>query len=117
MTVRVEGLNEFRRAVTTAQGKTATAELANELKQAAEPVRASAQSKISRFRQVGDARVYRRGFRIDVAQSARTVTGRRGDFGALQMRVGFRPALRENEARIEQDVERWLRAAIASSGL
>lgn len=117
-TVRVTGLNEFRRAVRSAEGKAGTAELAADLaRKVGEPVRDSAQQKIARYTAVGQARVYRRGFRVDVAQSHRRVTGRRGDFGSLQMRTGFIPALREHEAETAEVAEEWIRTVIATTGL
>lgn len=116
-TVRVTGLHEFRRAVVSAQGRAGTAELAIELAKVAEPVRDAAQQKIGRYTGVGQARVYRRGFRIDVAQSHRRVTGHRGDFGSLQMRKGFVPALREHEDEVFEGAEEWIRMVIATSGL
>ena len=56
------------------------------LKEAAEPVKEAAASKISRFAGVGKPRIHVLGKGVFVRQSARTVTGQRGDFGGTQMR-------------------------------
>jgi hypothetical protein len=52
---------------------------------------------------------------VFVRQQARKVTGLRGDFGAVQMRNAFEPALDENAHRIGRDVEdaldRWINSA------
>lgn len=67
------------------------------LKEAAEPVRRSWASRLSRYQGASTATltpgVLRSG--IVVRQRKRAVTGKRGDFGALQMRLGL-SALAEN---------------------
>ncbi|MCZ7536288.1 MAG: hypothetical protein M5T61_10410 [Acidimicrobiia bacterium] len=45
------------------------------------------------------------------------MTGKRGDFGALQMRRAFVPSLEENRGQIEAGVDRWLDQSIRAAGL
>lgn len=76
------------------------------LKEAAEPVRRSWVSKVSRYQGASTSTIVpsveRSG--LIVRQRARKVTGRRGDFGALQMRLGLQ-ALAENEDETIRSVE------------
>jgi hypothetical protein len=52
-----------------------------------------------------------------VRHSKGKVTGRRGDFGALQMRNVLIPVLQEKEPEIRDGFEQMLDKLIASSGL
>jgi len=118
-TVRVTGLKEFTAAVKVAQGRTGVAELGNQLKEVAEPVAQGTRQKLGRYGgdPAGGVRVRRRGLNIAVEQSKRKVTGKRGDFGALQMRKAFVPSLEENRAQVVAGVEKWLDTAISTAGL
>lgn len=108
MAVRVRGLREtvsaFRQ-FDRALGKS----LRDELKKAAEPVAASARQKVTRW-QGASTKIAPRasGASVFVRQNARKVTGRRGDFGALQMRRAFIPALEENQEKVLSGVEEAL---------
>lgn len=116
-TVRVTGLREVQRAFREVDRKLAL-QLGNDLKKAAEPVAASARGKVTRYRgaSINTIRTRRRGATILVEQSARKVTGHRGDFGALQMRNVLEPALDENTSRVFTDVERVLNQYASSAG-
>ena len=105
-TVRIIGLRETMRAlqkVNREVGKT----VRDELKKAAEPVARDARSKLSRYQGASlntiSPRASTRG--VYVTQRKRKVTGKRGDFGALQMTQGLMPALEENEDNIIREVE------------
>ena len=50
-------------------------------------------------------------------QRQKKKTGKRPDFGALQMREGFIPALNDNEDDIAQTVEDAFTALIVTEGL
>jgi hypothetical protein len=107
--IRVEGLREVQKAFRDVD-KSLVTSLGGELKRAAEPVVASAKTKVARFQgaSVGTIRAVRSGPNVYVEQSARKVTGLRGDFGSLQMRTVLEPALDENENRVFAEVERVL---------
>lgn len=88
------------------------------LMQVAEPVAASARQRISAYagartntirpKATGVGTVY-------VRQNARKRTGKRPDFGSLQMRKGLIPALGQNEERIERGLESALDQLIGSN--
>ena len=107
--VRIHGLRELNRALTNLERK----DLGKELKEAAEPVVSASREKVTRFRgsSPGTIRAKRTGLRVFVEQSKAKVTGKRGDFGALQMRTALEPALQENEnevfRNVEQALNRW----------
>lgn len=105
-TVRVEGLLELQRAFTKI-GHEVAPEIRKGLLEAAQPVADSAREKISRFSGASlgtiQPKVLARG--VYVYQNARKVTGLRGDYGALQMRVGLVPALDENTDAIVEKCE------------
>lgn len=110
--VRVKGLRSLLRA-TDAAGKETKKLVRDELRQAAEPVRAEAAARFAGI----DARTaasygisVRRVGTVTVEQRKRTVTGQRGDYGALQMRRALIPALESNTEevveRLDQALER-----------
>jgi hypothetical protein len=114
-TVRIIGLKELQRALRQVD-KSLGADFKNELKKAGEPVARSAASKLDRYQGAStNVRVHALGKGVFVRQQARKVTGLRGDFGAVQMRNAFEPALDENAHRIGRDVEdaldRWINSA------
>jgi hypothetical protein len=85
-------------------------EFRDEMRSAAEPIAASARSKLSRYRgaSVQTIRPIATARGVVVRQTARKVTGRRSDFGALQMTRALIPALNENENAVVQGLERAL---------
>lgn len=103
---RVDGYRETMRALNKMEDGTPTAVKAG-LIRAAAPVAETARSLISRFpgasTQTISPRVSTRG--VFVTQRARKVTGKRGDFGALQMREGMIPALEQHEDDVREGVE------------
>lgn len=108
--VRVEGLSELERALKASDRDLAKG-LRKELRDAGKVVSVDARSKLSRFggfTALGIRPRVRRGVNVSVEQSRRRTTGKRPDFGGLQMRVGLEPALDENRAEVERRVEDML---------
>lgn len=115
--IRVDGTREVMRAF-RAVDKSLAREFGNDLKAAAAPVVEGSKQKVTRFRGVSlrTIRAKRSGPNVFVEQSARKVTGKRGDFGALQMRVGLIPALDENTDEVFAAVEKTLDRYANSAG-
>jgi hypothetical protein len=117
MTVKVRGLREVQRGVrklSDSVGKDLTAEL----KTAAEPVAASARQKLTRYQGVSlNVQPVALMASVRVRQQQRKVTGLRGDFGALQMRTAFRPALEENQERVVRNIEQVVNEFVDDAGL
>ena len=104
-TVRVYGVQEVNRAFRHVDRSLAL-EFGKDLKAAAAPVVAAAKAKEKwQGASIGTIRAKRAGARVYVEQSAKKVTGKRGDFGALQMRQALIPALDENAAEVFAGVE------------
>jgi len=116
-TVRMRGLFELKRALAKAELRTPLA-VVEGLKKVAEPVVAASKAKEvwqgSSIQTIG-TRVTGRS--VFVTQRKRKVTGLRPDFGALQMRDAFIPALEENEQEIVAGMEATIDGLIASAGL
>lgn len=101
----MKGLREVQSALRQVN-KAVSKDLREELKRAGEPVAASARAKLSRYQGAStNVRVHPLGKGVFVRQNARKVTGLRGDFGAVQMRHVFIPALDENQGRVLSEVE------------
>lgn len=100
-TVRVEGVREVNAAFRKIDKKLAR-EFGNDLKKAAAPVVETARQKETKWQgaSVGTIRAKRSGPRVFVEQSARKKTGKRSDFGALQMREALVPALDEETTEV-----------------
>jgi hypothetical protein len=113
----IQGLRELDAAFRK-MDKVASKNFRDELKKAAEPVASSARDKISRFQgaSLGTIKPRATATAVFVTQNARKVTGLRGDYGALQMRVGLEPALAENETNIVNELERALDRLGESAG-
>lgn len=104
-TIKVEGYREAARALHQ-MDRSAEKEVRAALKKAAGPVVEEARGLIGKYqgastKTIGPKTVQKG---VYVTQRARKVTGKRGDFGALQMRKGLIPALNNNAAEIEKDV-------------
>ena len=106
-TLRVKGYRDFVRATNRA-GLEARRAVRTQFRQIGEPVRAEAQRLFEQF----DARSAA-GFRIGVTQRGvfveqglRKTTGKRPDYGALQMRKALLPALQLKQADVEKAMER-----------
>lgn len=107
--LRVTGYREFVRACTRAEKRTRK-EVRKALREVGDIVKVDARSRFSRYDE-GSAAGFRTVVRqrgVSVEQSKRRVTGKRGDYGALQMRRGLEPAGDENKAEIEREMEHAL---------
>lgn len=112
-TLRVSGLREFIVAADAAGGKTKYA-VREALRDASKPVLVSARQRLtggvarspSLARTAAGLRiVVRRTGVVSVEQSLRKTTGKRPDFGALQMRRALIPALQANESEVVGQME------------
>lgn len=108
MPVKVKGLREFLRATDRA-GRETKRLVREELRSAAEPVRAEAQrlfSDVDAGSAAGYAITVRKAGVVAVYQRRRKVTGLRPDYGALQMREALLPALGRKQAQVEARLQR-----------
>lgn len=108
MAVKIRGLREFIRATDRAERDTKRL-VREELKEAAEPVRAEAERRFSTIdaqSAAGYAVSVRRAGLVLVLQRLRKTTGLRPDYGALQMRDALLPALAAKEGQVEHALER-----------
>lgn len=105
-TLRVRGYREFVRACDHA-GKTIKREVRSALRDVGDVVRAEAQRLFSSTdaRSAAGYRVSVRQRSVAVVQSLRKTTGTRPDYGSLQMRTAFLPALKNREAAVERRME------------
>lgn len=92
--VRVEGIPELLRKLDEFD-KGFKREFQKELRAVGEPIAADIRGRVSRFgpKTEGGVRPATRVGALYVKQTVGRTTGRRGDFGALQMRTAFLPAL------------------------
>ena len=106
-TLRVEGYREFMRAVARADNESRK-RVRTVFREVGEDVRADAQTFFDPISSKSAAgyrtRVRQTG--IVVQQSLTKVTGRRPDYGALQMRRALLPALAANAPELDQKMER-----------
>lgn len=104
--VRLDGFRELNRALNKIN-RQAAGGFRNELKPAAEPVAATARSRLSRYPGASLSTIGPRSVTagVFVTQRARKVTGRRPDFGGIVMRVGLLPALDEHADDVVKAVE------------
>ena len=113
-TVHVKGLREAQRAFKRLDVD-AAADLKAELVALAEPVALEARERLARYAGIKLGTIKAKS-RMGVAvaqQGARKVTGRRPDFGALQMTEGFLPAAAHQAPLVQAGVERLLDHLIA----
>jgi hypothetical protein len=108
-TVRVHGLKELNRAFGKAS-KDLQRELRAGLKEAAEPVAAEARSNAARFgaRTAAGIKPGARAGAAFVRQGNRKTTGKRPDFGRLQMQTVLLPALAAKEDAVVAEVEKLI---------
>lgn len=100
--VRVRGLRSLLRA-TDAAGKDTKRLVRDELRKAAEPVRAEAAARFAPYDARSATRYgisVRRVGTVAVEQRLRRTTGQHPEFGALQMRKALVPALESNEDKV-----------------
>ena len=116
-TVRVEGLRELTAVFRRLEGDVKNT-VRDELKEVARPVIDDTRAKIGRYQgaKLNTIRPRVTGRSVFVTQGARKVTGKRGDYGALQMTRGLMPALDENSDRIVRGLEHALDRLGSSAG-
>jgi hypothetical protein len=104
--LHVKGLRQFVKACDRA-GKESKSVVRAALRSTAVGVRADASTRFAKYhaKSAYGYRVVVRQRGVNVEQSLRKTTGLRPDFGALQMRKALLPALRDNEAELERQVE------------
>jgi predicted HTH domain antitoxin len=104
--LRAKGLKELILACDKA-GKETKSVVRAALRSTGIQVRADATNRFARYdeKTAFGFRVIVRRRGVNVEQTLRKTTGLRPDFGALQMRRGLLPALRDNEAELERQVE------------
>ena len=108
--VKVHGLRELHRALKNYDNGLKL-ELEQELRDAGDLVATSARTKFVGIdaRSAAGFKSKVRGFgRVVVQQSRRRTTGRRGDFGSLQMRRALLPSVTENEPQVLHAIEGML---------
>lgn len=108
-TVRVHGYREFLRAINQAD-RESKRYVRTTFRHVGEVVRQEAANRFSPI-DVASATGYRVVVRqrgIAVEQSRRRTTGKRPDFGALQMRRALLPALASNTDRLTRELEHAL---------
>lgn len=116
-TVRVRGLGELQRDFRK-MSKDLAKEVRGELREVAEPVRAEAQRLLAPL-DAGSAAGYKVRVRtrgVAVEQSRRRTTGRRPDWGALQMRRVLLPALASQQSHVFRGLERMLDRLAGNNG-
>lgn len=108
--IRVEGLRELERAL-KASDKDAAKGLRKELREAAKVVSLEARSRFSGvdgYSAMGIRPRVRSGLVAVAEQSRKRTTGKRGDYGALQMRKALVPALWDKRDEVEERIENML---------
>ena len=115
--VNVKGYREVIRALNRTDKETKKT-LKDALKAAAEPVAADARSLIAKYQGASvstiQPRVVTSG--VYVTQRAKKKTGKRPDFGSLQMRRGLIPALYDHENDIVDGVDHAIGILINREG-
>lgn len=108
-TIRVTGYREVAVAMKLGSKETRK-ECREALKKVGEIVRADAQQKFSSVDAYSAAgyRVSVRARGVEVDQRRKRVTGKRPDYGKLQMRRALLPALNDNQAKVVQELEKAL---------
>ncbi len=116
-TVRVSGYRELMRSLQHAE-KDVRTRTRKRLRELAGPVRDSARSKLGAYSERSASKlgisVRQRG--VSVEQRLRKTTGKRPDFGSLQMRKALLPALGERASEIEHGLEKVLDDVINANG-
>jgi len=108
--IRVEGLRQLERAL-KASDKDAAKGLRKELREAAKVVALDARGKFAGtdgYSAMGIRPRVRAGLVAVAEQSRKRVTGKRPDYGSLQMRRALVPALWDNRKEVERRVENML---------
>lgn len=109
-TIRVKGLRQLLRATDQADKNTKKL-VRDELRKAAEPVRAEAMLRFAQYDPKSAARYgisVRRVGTVAVEQRLRRTTGQHPEFGRLQMRKALVPALEHNTERVVGEIDNAL---------
>lgn len=116
-TTRVEGYREVTRALQRVN-RSSKATLYAGLREAAEPIAADTRGRLTRYQGISlgtiGPKATQRG--VSITQRAKKVTGKRPDFGALQMTRGFIPAATAGQGEIADRVEAAFSALIQTEG-
>ena len=106
---RVKGLREFQRALARCDKESAK-QVRDRLRAVGEKVRAGASERLMPIspRSAATYRVVVRQRGVAVEQSRRRTTGKRPDFGTLQLTRAMVPALEANEQETMDELERAL---------
>lgn len=110
LTVKVEGLRQLERALKQADADAAKG-LRKELREAARLVSLEARSRfiaVSPYSAMGMVPRVRSGLVAVAEQRRKRTTGKRPDYGALQMRRAFLPALADKQPEVMRRVENML---------
>lgn len=117
-TLRVVGYREAASALNKVNRK-AKATLFAGLRAAAEPIALDARQRLMGYQGMSTSTIRpsatQRG--VVVVQRKKKTTGKRPDFGSLQMKQGLLPALYQNQDDISQKVEDAFTALILTEGL
>lgn len=113
--MHVKGLREVTRALHQVDRETERYVL-DGLKEAAVPVSEDANRRLDRYQGIGKITPRASAGGVFIRQSARKKTGKRGDFGALQMRVGLIPAATDGEHEFIDRVDGALGRLISKEG-
>lgn len=117
-TIHVKGYRETVRSL-NAVNRGAKRALQAGLREAAQPIASDTRSRLSGYRGISLATINpsatTRG--VSIVQRAKRVTGKRPDFGALQMRRGLIPAVRAADGEIRDRVEEAFAALAHNEGL
>lgn len=108
--IRIEGLRELERALKAADVDAAKG-LRKELREAAKIVSLDARARAGRFgarTAMGMVPRVRSGLVAVAEQSRGRTTGKRPDFGRVQMRVALEPALEAKRDEVERHIEDML---------
>lgn len=105
--IRVKGYREASRAARRA-GSAVNKEVRAAFREVAEPVRAEATSRFSLVdaRSAAGYRIAVRQRGIAVEQRLKKTTGKRGDYGSLQMRRALLPALEANKDELDKEMDK-----------
>lgn len=114
-TIRLHGYRECMKALTKVDDDTKKV-VREALREAAWPVQADTRARIAKYTGVGPVGISVRQRGVSVEQRKGKVTGQRPDFGALQMRKGFIPALEQNVEETVLGVELAIDLLIARAG-
>lgn len=115
-TMHVKGYREVTRALQQTDKETRKYVLAG-MKEAAGPMAGDANRRLDRYQGVGPIVARATNSGVFIRQSRRKVTGKRADFGALQMLKGLIPAAEDGERDLVERVDDALGRLISKERL